>query len=541
MSDLAKILQSKIKGEVSTEDKVRDYYSTDGSIFKVKPRQVVFPQDVKDISRVVRTLHNSAKLGKKIGLTTRGKGTDQAGGALGDGVVMVMPAHHYHLLQVTPTHVRVQPGAIYGDLQQVLNQHGRYLPCYPSSIAYCTIGGAVANNACGEHTVKYGSTRDYTESLQVVLSNGEIITTKRLSARQLEQKKKLKTFEGKIYRDLDHLITFNGRIIRSAPPDVTKNSAGYDLWDVKRSDGSFDLTPLIVGSQGTLGVVSEILLRTEPMPSDTALIRVNFKDLTQAGDAAEQLRKLNPSALELVDHHLLEFLQATNPGRVAEFVGNGMPAIMFLVEFDDKSAWRRKQKVIKALKILRSISKDIEVVHDPINIQRLWRIRRSAAAVIWKSKTKAKALPIIEDAAVPVGQFVPFLQNAYALFKKHDVKFAVWGHAGDANFHIQPFFDLAKKTDQKKLFEVVDEFYAMVISMGGTTAGEHNDGRLRAPFLPQLYGEDVYKLFQQVKHIFDPTGIMNPGVKIDVKMDDIKPLLRTEYSMSHLGTDGLES
>ncbi|MCA9330358.1 FAD-binding oxidoreductase, partial [Candidatus Saccharibacteria bacterium] len=499
MTNLANAIQSKIKGEVLSDAKVRDYYSTDGSIFTITPKHVVFPSDVKDISQVVKTLNNNAKVSKKIGLTVRGKGTDQAGGALGDGVVMVMPAHHYHLLKVTPTHVRVQPGAIYGDLQQILNQHGRYLPCYPSSIAYCTIGGAVANNACGEHTVKYGSTRDYTESLQIVLSNGEVITTRRLSARQLAQKKKLNTFEGKIYRELDHLITYNIRKINEAPPHVTKNSAGYDLWDVKRPDGSFDLTPLIVGSQGTLAVVSEIVLRTEPMPSDTSLIRVNFKDLTQAGEAAEKLRALNPSALELVDHHLLEFLQATNPGRVAEFVGNGMPAVMFLVEFDDKSAWRRKQKVIKALKILRHITKDIEVVHDPINIQRLWRIRRSAAAIIWKSKTKAKALPIIEDAAVPVGQFVPFLKNAYKLFDTHKIKFAVWGHAGDANFHIQPFFDLAKKSDQIKLFKVVEEFYSMVIAMGGTTAGEHNDGRLRAPFLPQLYGQDMYQLFKQVK------------------------------------------
>jgi FAD/FMN-containing dehydrogenase len=185
------------------------------------------------------------------------------------------------------------------------------------------------------------------------------------------------------------------------------------------------------------------------------------------------------------------------------------------------------------------MSRDIEEVNDPINEQRLWRIRRSAAAVIWRNKGKSKALPIIEDAAVPVGKFVPFLEAAYDLFDKHHIKFAVWGHAGDANFHIQPFFDLSKASEHKKLFDIVDEFYTMVISMGGTTAGEHNDGRLRAPFLPKLYGADVYALFQQVKQIFDPHNILNPGVKIDVQMDAIKPLVRDEYSMPQLD-DGFE-
>ena len=541
MEELKKQLHAHVKGEIHLEEKVLDYYSTDGSIFKLTPKIVIFPKDEQDISTVIKLLSNSAYKGKLVPLTARGKGTDQAGGALGTGVVLVMPSHHYHLLKVSPTHVRVQPGAIYGDLQEVLNQHGRYLPSYPSSIAYSTIGGAVANNACGEHTVKYGSTRDFTESLQLVLSNGQIIVTKRLTAIELSNKKKLRTFEGEIYRKVDELVTNNAHIIHGAPPHVTKNSAGYDLWDIKRSDGSFDLTPLIVGSQGTLAVVSEILLRTLALPAEKSLIRVNFDDLKQAGAAAEELRKLNPSALELVDYHLLEFLKQTNPGRISEFVGKHMPKIMFLVEFDDKSKWRRNQKTRKAIALLKKMSQEVEEVTDPINEQRLWRIRRSAAAIIWKSKTTAKALPIIEDAAVPVGKFVQFLESAYELFDREHVKFAVWGHAGDANFHIQPFFDLAKVSDKKKLFKIVDEFYTMVIGMGGTTAGEHNDGRLRAPFLPKLYGQEVYSLFQQVKTIFDPQGILNPGVKIDVNMEDNKLILRNEYSMSHLGADGLET
>ncbi len=541
MQEILTQLQKQLEGELNQEQKVLSYYSTDGSIYRIRPQAALFPKNTNDVRKTMQMLWSLARQGTYLPLTTRGKGTDQAGGALGNGIVMVTPAHLYHLLQVTSTRVRVQPGTIYGDLQQILQMHGRYLPPYPSSFAYSTIGGAVANNACGEHTVKYGSTRDYVESLDVVLANGEHITTKRLSKRQLNRKKKQRNFEGQIYRQLDELLEANRSIIRQAVPDVTKNSAGYDLWDIKGKDGSFDLTPLIVGSQGTLGVVTEILLKTMPVHPETTVIRVNFDNLTQAGAAAEALRSLRPSALELVDHHLLEHVHATNPGRIAAFVGDKIPAIMFLVQFDDRQRWRRNAKVKKALKLLRSYSKNFEVVTDPINEQRLWRIRRSAAAVIWRSKTAAKALPIIEDAAVPVGKFVPFLQAAYKLFDKHKIKFAVWGHAGDANFHIQPFFDLAKAEERDKLFKIVDEFYAMVIEMGGTTAGEHNDGRLRAPFLPQLYGPEVYELFKKVKNIFDPHNILNPGVKIDVTKQEAMKHVRREYSMPQLDSSPLES
>jgi FAD/FMN-containing dehydrogenase len=183
---------------------------------------------------------------------------------------------------------------------------------------------------------------------------------------------------------------------------------------------------------------------------------------------------------------------------------------------------------------MKKLATSVKSTVNPKEQQRLWKIRHSAAAVIWMNNGPKKALPIIEDGCVPVEKLSEFLDGVYKMLKKHKLEIAVWGHAGDANFHMQPFMDLSKAADRKKVFKVMDEFYGMVIKMGGTTAGEHNDGLLRAPYLKKLYGEEMYDLFKDVKNLCDPKGIFNPRIKLDVTKSDLEGVLRHEYSMRHL-------
>ena len=164
----------------------------------------------------------------------------------------------------------------------------------------------------------------------------------------------------------------------------------------------------------------------------------------------------------------------------------------------------------------------------------MWKIRHSAAALISHSEGKSKALPIIEDGIVPLDKFQQYIKNVYKLFEKYNLRSALWGHAGNANLHMQPFLDLSQVGDRQRVFKIIDDYYQMVIDLGGSTSGEHSDGRLRAPYLQQLYGNELYSVFQKVKTAFDPYGTLNPGVKMNVNVDDIKPLLRHEYSMDHL-------
>jgi len=534
MSKLSEHLRRHLSGEVLDTNEVREYFSTDGSIFRLLPRAVVYPHDTTDVRKIVRFSWQLAEQGKKLPITARGKGTDQGGGALGSGLSLVFPTHMHKVLGFDKTDVTVQPGLIYGDLQKTLHSHNRFLPPYPSSIEFSTIGGAVANNACGEKSLKYGCTRDYVKSLEVVLSNGQLITAARLTKKELNRKKGQTDFEGEVYRQLDGLIDDNAQLIERSRPPVTKNAAGYDLWDVKRKDGSFDLSKLIVGSQGTLGVVTEVTLNTEFYNPQTHLLAVFFDSVEKTGNAVLELQKLNPSAMEVVDENLLEFLQRTQPQQLDGIIDGPPPAILLLLEFDDAKESVRKKKAKKAQKILKHYAQDVRLTTNFNEQESLWKVRRSVAAVIWQDKGTKKALPIIEDGIVPVEKLPEFLDNVYALFKKHGLEIAIWGHAGNGNFHMQPFLDLAVVGDRQTAFKLMDEFYEMVIHMGGSTCGEHNDGRLRAWYLKDLYGAEMYELFREVKKILDPHNILNPGVKIDVDRDDVMHMVRKEYSMKHL-------
>lgn len=538
MNKVAHYLQEHLNGEVMISDDARRYFATDGSVFAVVPSIVVYPRNENDIRKTARFTWQLAERGKILPITARGSGSDQGGGALGSGIMMVFPAHMNKVLTLDPRkgNVVVQPGINYDKLQQTLITHGMYLPPYPASMQFSTIGGAVSNNAAGEKTVKYGATREYTDSLRVVLANGEIIDTHRLSKRELNKKLGLTSFEGEVYRQLDALITDNWDIINATNErmQVTKNAAGYDLFDVKGRDGSFDLTPLIVGSQGTLGIVAEATMRLEPHAPHTTLMVVSFDDLEKTGEAVLALRKLKPSAMEIVDDNLLKFIDQHNPNQLLNVISKPYPKIVLLVEFDDIAERVQKKQAKRAQKLLKKYALDVKTSHDLDEQDKYWKIRRSAAAVIWQNVGNSKALPIIEDGIVPPEKFPEFIKRAYALYEKYGLQAAVWGHAGDANLHMQPFFDLSQIGDRQKIFRVMDEYHKMVIEMGGSTSGEHNDGRLRAPYLKELYGDDMYDLFTKVKQIFDPYGTLNPGVKINVTLEMIKPLLRNSYSMEHL-------
>jgi FAD/FMN-containing dehydrogenase len=538
MSKIAHYLQEHLSGEVMTSADARRYFSTDGSVFSVMPAIIAYPRNENDVRKTARFTWQLAERGRVIPITARGKGTDQGGGALGSGIMMVFPAHMNKVLELDGKTglVSLEPGINYGKLQQTLHTHGRFLPPFPSSIEFCTVGGAIANNASGEKTVKYGCTRDYVQGLRVVLANGEVIETGRIKKRELNKKLGHSTFEGEIYRALDALLEDNRELLASLELNVTKNSAGYDLLDVKLKDGSFDLTPLIVGSQGTLGMVTEATVKTEPYNPSTTLIAAFFDDIQVAEQAVLDIRKLSdaPSAIEVVDDNLLNFIDQHNPNQLKGIIQKPFHKLVILIEFDNNSDRVQKRMAKKALKILKRYDVPYQLETEEYLKDQLWKIRHSAAAIISHTEGNTKALPIIEDGVVPVDQFHSYIQAIYALFEKYHLRVAVWGHAGNANLHMQPFLDLSQVGDRQKVFKIIDEYYSMVIKMGGSTSGEHNDGRLRAPYLKQLYGDDLYVLFQKVKQIFDPYGTLNPGVKIDVTLDDIKPLMRAEYSMEHL-------
>lgn len=521
-----------------TGSDARKYFSTDTSVFTITPAMIVYPRSESDVRKTARFTWQLAERGRVIPITARGAGTDQGGAALGEGIMLVFPAHMNRVLELdgkTGT-VTVEPGINYGKLQQTLHTHNRFLPPFPASFEYSTVGGAIGNNAAGEKTVKYGNTREYVKALRVVLANGEVIETKRLSKRELNKKLGQATFEGEIYRSIDTLIEENHQILKEFSLNISKNSAGYALAEVKRKDGSLDLTPLLVGSQGTLGIITEATLDTMPHNPNTTLIAAFLDDLQVAQEVIAELRKLPelPSAIELVDDKLLNFVHHYNPNQLKGIIDPPFPQLVLLIEFDNNSERLQKRLTKRAIKILLKFQVSFRQESEPQKKDELWKIRHSAASVVAYSEGGSKALPIIEDGIVPQDKFKEYVEGIYHIFERNGLRAAVWGHAGNANLHMQPFLDLGQVGDRQKVFKVMDEYYRMVIEMGGSTSGEHGDGRLRGAYLPQLYGNEMYLLFQKVKSIFDPYGILNPGVKINVSLEAVKPLLRQDYAIDHL-------
>ena len=537
MSKVAHYLQDHIIGEVMTSTDARRYFATDASIFQSAPSVIVYPRNENDVRKTARFTWQLAERGRIIPMTARGSGTDQTGAALSSGIMMVFPAHMNRILELdTKTNtVTIEPGINYGKLQQTLQTHGRFLPPYPASFEYSTIGGAVANNATGEKSIKYGDTRKYVKSLRVVLANGEIITTGRLTKRELSKKLGLATFEGEIYRSIDTILEENTELIEGMRLNVVKNNAGYNLLNIKHKDGSFDLTPLLVGSQGTLGVVTEVTLKTEEHNPKTTLLLSNFDSIEKALATIIELNGLSerPSAIELVDSKLLDQVHVLNPNQLKNIIQPPFAPIILIVELDTNDRQIKKQTK-QVMRILEAHSTSVQGATTADKQQLIWKVRQASSTILVHNQGLLQAVPIIEDASVPIDKLPDYINGLYQIFESNNLPVGIWGHAGIANLHAQPRLNLGQVGDRQKAFRMMDQWHKLVIELGGTISSESGDGRIHTPYLEALYGADIYAVLQKVKNVFDPYGTLNPGVKFGTTIDDLKATIRSEYGLEHL-------
>lgn len=540
MNKIASYLQQHISGEVLTGKSVLNSFSTDASILEMKPHMVVHPRSTNDIRKIARFSWQLAEKGHILPLTARGSGTDQTGAAIGSGIVMSFPAHMNRILEIDVKQrlVRVQPGLNFKALQDTLQTHGLFLPAYPVSYAYSTVGGAIANNAGGEKSYKYGVMRDWVEQLEVVLANGEVIETGRISRKEVERRKGLPTLEGEIYRVVDGVLSdYQEQIEATAQLNIAKNNAGYALADIKRKDGSIDLTPLFVGSQGTLGVVSEAILRVAPYSPDAHVVFVACDSIEAALDVAEVADKLAPSALEMIDRQALEFVQEQQESAIlAPFFGEETttPEAVVLIEFDDDNHRARVKKTKKLEKQLNGIGQRCVMSDDYDQRQKMWAIRYSTSAILNYEHNGKMAVPVLEDAVVPPVALNQFVAGVREMFTRHHLEAMIWGHLGEASLRVVPLLDLRKLTDRQKAFKLLQAYVELVTRLGGSVSANTNDGRLKVPFVVQQYGEDMAAAYREVRRVCDAHATLNPGVKVDGDVKELANLMRKEYSLSGL-------
>lgn len=563
--DLKNTLAKVMQGEVTSEEGARREASRDTSLFERMPELVVYPKDTADVQALVKEIRAAADGGAQVSLAARSGGTDMSGGPLTTGVVVSFTKHMNHLSEVTlPTvsksdfdteisgYAITEPGVFYRDFEKATLEKNLILPSYPASRELAALGGIVANNAGGERTLKYGKTEQYVEELEVVLSDGSLTTFTALTPTELEEKKKLKNLEGDIYRNMDTLLTVNATLIEEKMPRVSKNSAGYALWSVRdKKTGTFNLAKLICGSQGTLALWTKAKLNLVRPKEHRAMIVIFLHDLGTLPEIVKRILLEDPESFESYDDHTftlavkfipemlmqMGLVKAARLGidfipEAALVATGGVPKMILMAEFAEDTIEEADRKALKAKDALADLNLQIKIEKNEKESEKYWIVRRESFNLLRKNVHGLHTAPFIDDFVVPPSCYPEFLPKLHALLEEYASHFiyTVAGHIGNGNFHIIPLMDLAKEENRQIILDLAPKVYKLVIEVGGTTTGEHNDGIIRTPYLPMLFGADMVALFEKTKNIFDPAHIFNPGKKTDGSFDDIKKDMIASFS-----------
>lgn len=536
MNKVATYLQSHISGEVLVSERVRQHFSTDASILTIKPSIVVYPRTTNDIRKVARFSWQLAERGHVLPITARGNGTDLTGAAIGKGVIVSLPTHLNRILELDTKQklVRVQPGVNFKSLQETLHTHGLFLPPAPESYEYSTIGGAIANNATGPRSYRYGDMSAWVDRLEVVLANGEVIQTGPISKRELSKKLGLPTLEGELYRAVNAVLCDNQETLNTyaSAVRVDMDNVGYALGSLRRKNGDIDLTQLFVGAQGTLGIITEAILRVESYVPTSSLTVAAFPTIDEALEAAEKLADLRPSALELVDAELFSFVgKHNNIVLPSELLVDGRLGTLLFIEAHNMSDKALNRFTKQTAKILARYTTSYLSASDYEQREKLWSYRYATAAFMGFDVGGKAAAPIMQNVSVPTPALHQFLIDTKQLCKKQHVEAAFWVHVLSGEVIAMPLLDLGKLGDRQQVFKLMDEYFRLVIKLGGSVAPSGGEGRLRSPLAKLQMGTDLVAVFEQLKLAVDPHSTMNPGVKGGTSQKDLVDLLRKEYSL----------
>lgn len=544
--ELRTSLRNLFKGELLDDSASLSKCANDASIFEFMPMLIARPRDAEDIKTLVLALTVSSDSDSVLSLTPRAGGTGMSGGALTESIVLDV-SHLDKIKEVTDTYAIVEPGVFYRDLEKRTLAINRIMPSYPASKQICAVGGMVGTNASGEKTLNYGSTDRYVKNLKIVLADGHEYSFGPLTRSELDEKMKLETFEGELYRRIYDLIEKNYDVIQAARPHVSKNATGYALWNVWDKK-TFDLTKLFVGSEGTLGVTTEITFAlVEPKPKSKLLV-IFIKDLSIIPALVKKVLSHKPESFESYDDNTFKFAIRFFPDIVKsmktglfslayrflpEFsmiLRGGVPKLVLLAEFTGTDDAEILERAKAAQKDIASFGLETKITVSDADAQKYWTIRHESFNLLRHHGGKKRTVPVFDDIVIDPNKLSEFLPRLTALLDEYKLVYTIAGHIGDGNFHIIPLMDLRRTHERGIVMELAQKVFTLVFEFGGSMSGEHNDGVVRTPFLKQMYGEQVYHLFEKTKNIFDPKRIFNPGKKVfGASAEDVEKHIDREY------------
>ena len=535
----------RLDGDLADDNETKTKFSHDASIFEIIPEIVVFPKSVEDIKKIVKYATLSKSHGQKVAITPRAAGTDMTGAAIGESIVLEFTKYFNNIIEVTEDYAITQPGVYYRDFEKKTLEKGSIFPPFPASRELCALGGMIANNCAGEKTLTHGKMENYILEMNCVLADGNEYLIKPLGQTELAAKLEQKDFEGELYRKIHQLIIDNEEIIAAAKPNVSKNSAGYYLWNVwDKEKKTFDLTKLMVGSQGTLGVITQAKLRLEPVNKHSKLLVVFLNDLKYLAEIVNTILPFKPETLESFDDHTLriamrfivDLVKILKPKNLFKLglqflpevwmaLSGGFPKLILMVEFSGNDEDEIDRKLQLTNLALAQFKVKTHVTKTEQEASKYWVIRHESFNLLRKHVHGKRTAPFIDDIVVRPQHLPEFLPKLNRILENYNLIYTIAGHVGDGNFHIIPLMDFKDPKTPEIITKLSDEVYALVMSYHGSITAEHNDGLVRGPYLQLMYGSRIHSLFKEVKKTFDPLDIFNPGKKADADW---------QYALEHM-------
>jgi FAD/FMN-containing dehydrogenase len=499
------------KGDIEKDPKVLEEHSRDASVFKVTPSAVLYPKDLEDVIVAVQHIAEEKKINPDISLSVRAGGTCMSGGSLNTGYMLNM-TRHMKKITIDPVHMMatVEMGAYFRDIESEAAKHGLMFAPYTSSHLICGIGGMIGNNASGEKSIRYGATIDNVLSLEVVLANGSVIHT-------------IPELRDNVHHALHKIYQQYGEKLKVAIGDVPKAASGYRLERVIK-DNIFDMTPIFVGAQGTLGIVTQALLKLVPLPAFTRLLLISIDSLHDMPFILQTVMKHNPEGVETFDintYNRAKLHMQADTDQIAHAV-HATTSCLILAQFAEPSQEETDAQARACMAELDVHKISYEYVDNPEIAAAAWRIRRVGYSVMRDyNEAGFKAVPCIEDIIVPISSFDTFVEELVKILKHHDISYGYHGHIGDGALRIIPVFNFNDTEVADKIISFTRDVFVLVKKVRGNMSADHSDGIIRSPFLREFYGEELYGAFQEIKLLFDPEGIFNPKKKVGASEDMI--------------------
>ncbi|MDA0194419.1 MAG: FAD-binding protein [Bacteroidetes bacterium] len=509
MADFFFDLKDKISGEVLQDEYTLGMYSTDASIYQIKPRAVVFPKNEEDVKAAIQVARENG-----ITILPRGAGTSLAGQTVGRSIVLDFSKYMNQVLEVNEKKrwVRVQPGMPRDDLNAVLAQYGLHFAPDPATSSRANVGGMVGNNSSGTKSIIYGKTVDHILEVKALLADGTIIHLNEKSPSEMDKIIASNDREGEIYKTFKEIVDDNKEEIRARYPKVMRRVGGYNLDEFIGVD-SWNLSKIVCGSEGTLAVSLELKLNLEPLPKHKSVCVVHYAKLLEAIQAVETMLQFNPSAVEILDHVVIGLSRENLiTKRHCHFI-EGNPAAILIVEFygDTQQDVMQRAEAMIADQKAHNFGYTYPLFPEGSDYEDVWVVRKKGLGLMLGLKGDKKPLPFIEDAGIPSQHLPEYIDRVLKICKKHGTEVAMYAHASVGVIHVRPILDLRQAEDIERLKNISEETFQLVMEYGGSWCGEHGDGLVRSAFNKRFFGDQIYNALLDVKKLFDPENLMNPG------------------------------